>query len=267
MDIHTDYRHILVSQDDGVWTVTINRPEVLNAFNERMLHEMIDVVETAEQNGDVRCLVITGAGRAFGSGQDLSAFVGPQVPQDASELKEHLQHYHRLVSLLRNLPKPVIASINGAAAGISLNIALACDLRIAADNARFTEAFARIGLVPDGGGAYFLPRLVGLARAMEMVLLAEDMNAAEALRVGLINKCVPQADLAKETHALAARLAAGPTRSYGYIKELLYKSLDQDLAGVFALEGDMQTAALKTKDHQEGVTAFLQKRPPKYSGQ
>lgn len=265
--MRTDFQHILVVQEGGVLTVIMNRPEVLNAFNDLMLQETIEALEAANQDIEVRCLVITGAGRAFGSGQDLSLFVSAQALPELPEASEHLQQYHKLVYLIRNMPKPVIAAIHGVAAGISLNIALACDLRIAADNARFTEAFARIGLVPDGGGAYFLPRLIGLAKALEMVLLTDEVNAVEAERIGLINKCVPVADFEAETRKLAQRLALGPTRTYGYIKELFYSALDQDLPTVLEQEGKLQGAALTTADHREGVTAFLQKRRPKYSGQ
>ena len=265
--MRTNFQHILVAQDGAVLTVTMNRPEVLNAFNDLMLQEMIEVAEAASQDTGVRCLVITGAGRAFGSGQDLSAFVGEHAITDPREVIEHLQHYHKLVNLLREMPKPVIAAIHGVAAGISLNIALACDLRIAADNARFVEGFARIGLVPDAGGAYFLPRLIGLAKALEMALLADEVSAVEAERIGLINKCVPLAEFEAETRALAQRLAVGPTRTYSYIKELFYSALDRNLPGVFDLEGKFQEAALATEDHREGVTAFLEKRRPKYSGQ
>jgi 2-(1,2-epoxy-1,2-dihydrophenyl)acetyl-CoA isomerase len=265
--MRTNFQHVLVVQDGGVLTVTMNRPEVLNAFNALMLHEMIEVVEAASQDKEVRCLVIAGAGHAFGSGQDLSLFVDKDAKAEVPDMLEHLQHYHRLVHLIHGMPKPVIAAIHGVAAGISLNIALACDLRIAANNARFIEAFARIGLVPDAGGAYFLPRLVGLAKALEMALLADEVSAVEAERIGLINKCVPLAEFEAETRALAQRLAVGPTRTYGYIKELIYSALDLDLPAVHELEGKFQKAALATEDHREGVNAFLQKQRPKYTGQ
>jgi 2-(1,2-epoxy-1,2-dihydrophenyl)acetyl-CoA isomerase len=264
--MRTDFQHVLVAQDGAVLTVTMNRPEVLNAFNSLMLQEMIEVVEVASQDTGVRCLVIKGSGRAFGSGQDLSVFFDAHVRSEVLDVSGHLQSYHKLINLIRAMPKPVIAAIHGVAAGISLNIALACDLRIAADNARFTEAFARIGLVPDAGGAYFLPRLIGLAKALEMALLTDEINAVEAERIGLINKCVPVAEFEAETHALARRLAVGPTRTYGYIKELFYSALDLDLPAVLDLEGKLQAVALATEDHHEGVEAFLQKRSPKYSG-
>jgi 2-(1,2-epoxy-1,2-dihydrophenyl)acetyl-CoA isomerase len=265
--MRTNFEHVLVAQDGAVLTLTMNRPEVLNAFNGLMLQEMIEVVEAAAQDAGVRCLVVGGTGRAFGAGQDLTVFSDAYGRSEAPDVIEHLQLYHRLVNLIRAIPKPVIAAIHGVATGISLNIALACDLRIAADNARFIEAFARIGLVPDGGGAYFLPRLIGLGKALEMALLTDEVSAVEAERIGLINKCVPVAEFETETRALAQRLAVGPTRTYGYIKELFYAALDRDLQGVLELEGKVQEVALTTEDHREGIEAFLQKRRPQYSGQ
>jgi 2-(1,2-epoxy-1,2-dihydrophenyl)acetyl-CoA isomerase len=164
------------------------------------------------------------------------------------------------------MPKPTVAAVRGVAAGIACNIALASDLRIAADNARFLEAFAHIGLVPDGGGGYLLPRLVGLGRALDMALLAEEVSGPEAERIGLVTKCVPLAEFDTAVAALARRLANGPTRTYGLIKELLYKSMDLPLPASFELEGQLQDLAISTADHQEGVNAFLQKRPARYIG-
>ena len=255
--MRTDYKHLLVQQEDGVLTITMNRPEVLNAFNDLMLEELTEVAEAVAGDETVRCVVLTGAGRAFGAGQDLSSF---------GAVSEHLTKYHRLVYALHGMPKPVIAAVHGAAAGISCNIALACDLRIAADNARFIQAFARIGLVPDGGGGYFLPRLVGLGKAMELAMLADEVSGPEAERIGLANKCVPLAEFEAATMELARRLANGPTRSYGLIKELLYTALDCDLPSALALEGKMQDQAIMTADHRAGVEAFMQKRAPKFTG-
>src|SRR6266481_9106644 len=167
--MRTDYQCLLVEQDGGVLTVTMNRPEKLNAFDNTMLQELTEVIEAAAQDEAVRCLVITGAGRAFGSGQDLTTFAARSATAGPFKVSQHLVSYHRLVFAIRNAPKPVVAAVHGVAAGISCNIALACDMRIAADNARFIEAFARIGLVPDGGGGFFLPRLVGMGKDIEKV--------------------------------------------------------------------------------------------------
>jgi 2-(1,2-epoxy-1,2-dihydrophenyl)acetyl-CoA isomerase len=262
----TDFQHLLVRQEEGVLTLTMNRPEVLNAFNDLMLQELTDAVETAASDEGVRCVVITGAGRAFGAGQDLTNFVADRADGEVLKVSEHLTKYHRLVYALHNMPKPVIAAIHGAAAGISCNVALACDLRIAADNARLIQAFARIGLVPDGGGGYFLPRLVGLGKALELAMLADEVSGPEAERLGLVNKCVPLADFEAATQALARRLANGPTRTYGLIKEMMYAALDCDLSSALKLEGEMQDQARATADHREGVEAFMKKRPPKYTG-
>ncbi len=264
--MRNDFRHLLVQQEAGVATLTMNRPEVLNAFNDLMLEELTGAVEEVARDETIRCVVLTGAGRAFGSGQDLSTFNTVQANGEPIKVSEHLTHYHRLVLVLQGMPKPVIAAVQGVAAGISCNIALACDLRIAADNARFVEAFARIGLVPDGGGGYFLPRLVGLGKALEMALLADEVSGPEAERIGLVNKCVPLDEFESFTTALARRLAQGPTRSYGLIKELMYRSLEGDLQSSLHLEGKLQDIAIATADHREGVSAFHDKRRASYSG-
>ena len=264
--MRTDFQHLLVQQEEGVITITMNRPEVLNAFNDLMLQELTEAVEAAAHNDAIRCVVITGAGRAFGAGQDLTSFAPAPSNGEVGTVSEHLKKYHRLLQVIHDMPKPVLAAIRGVAAGISCNIALACDLRIAADNARFIEAFARIGLVPDGGGGYFLPRIVGLGKALELAMLADEVSGPEAERIGLVNKCVPVAEFEAATAAFARRLANGPTRTYGLIKELMYKSLDSDLQTSLTLEGKLQDIARGTADHREGVDAFLHKRAAKYSG-
>jgi len=267
--MRTNFQHLLVQEEGGVLTITMNRPEVLNAFNDTMLEELGETIETAAKDETVRCVVLTGAGRAFGSGQDLRAFAEFHASGESAEGRKvsvHLEKYHRVVMAIRTMPKPVIAAVRGAAAGISCNIALACDMRIAADDARFIEAFARIGLVPDGGGGYFLPRLIGYGKALEMVMLAEEVTGPEAERIGLVNKCVPLAEFEAVTRAFAQRLANGPTRAYALMKEMMNRSMETDLASFLRIEGEMQDVAIQTADHREGVAAFLQKRPPKYSG-
>src|SRR6266853_1176100 len=224
--MRSDFQHLLVKQDGAVLTITMNRPEVLNAFNDTMLAELTEAVEAAAQDETIRCVVLAGAGRAFGAGQDLTEFASAHAGSQPLNVSEHLGKYHRLLLAIRHMPKPVIAAIQGVATGITLNIALACDMRIAADNARLLEAFARIGLVPDGGGGYTLPRLIGLGRALEMAMLADEVSGPEAERIGLVNRCVPLAELDETTRALAKRLANGPTRTYQLIKELMYTSLD-----------------------------------------
>ncbi len=264
--MRTDFQTLLIQQDSAVLTIIMNRPEVLNAFNETLLVELTEAVEAAAQDETVRCLVITGAGGAFGSGQDLRTLAEGRASGVLRTVSDHVQRYHRVVYAIRYMPKPVIAAVRGVAAGISCNIALACDLRIAADDARFIEAFARIGLVPDGGGGYFLPWLVGMGKAMELAMLADEVSGPEAERIGLVNKCVPLAEFEAATAALARRLANGPTRAYGLIKKLIYTSAETDLETSLRLESELQAVAFETEDHQNAVAAFLQKRPPEYKG-
>src|ERR1051326_3627998 len=263
--MQTAFQTLLVQQADGVVTLTMNRPEVLNAFNDQLIDELTEALDAATRDDDVRCVVLTGAGRAFGSGQDLTALSSIRRGSDEPvKVSDHLVKYHNLIALIREMPKPVIAAVRGVAAGISCNIALACDMRIAADDARFIEAFARIGLVPDGGGGYFLTRLVGLGKALEMAMLADEISGPEAERIGLVNKCVPLAEFESATKIFAQRLANGPTRAYGLIKELMNKSLDCDLQSSLRMEGELQDIAFETGDHREGVAAFLQKRPARF---
>ncbi|HTK10881.1 MAG TPA: enoyl-CoA hydratase-related protein [Ktedonobacteraceae bacterium] len=264
--MQTDFQALLLEREEGIVTITMNRPEVLNALNEVMVAELVEVFDEVAHDESVRCIVLTGAGGSFGAGQDLRSFTQARDASESTKASEHLQQYHRLVYLIQEMPKPVLAAVRGVAAGISANLAFACDMRIASDDARFIEAFSRIGLVPDGGGGYFLPRLVGLGRALEMALLADEVNGVEAERIGLVNRCVPLASFEATTRALARRLAQGPTRSYAFIKELMYKSLDLELQSVLTLEGKLQAMAMQTADHREGVNAFLQKRAPHFEG-
>jgi len=264
--MRTDFEDLLIAQDGGVLTITMNRPEVLNAFNDTMIHELGEVLEGASEDEGVRCVVITGAGRAFGAGQDLRSFAAAHATGEPIKVSQHIGNYHRVVRAIRTMPKPVIAAVQGVAAGASCNLALACDLRIAADNARFIEAFARIGLVPDAGGGFFLPRLVGMGKALELSMLADEVSGPEAERIGLVNKCVPLAEFEAATMALARRLAKGPTRAYGLIKELMNQAVQSDLETTLRIEGELQDIAIETADHREGVAAFLQKRPSEFSG-
>lgn len=264
--MRTDFQNVLVEQDESVVTLTMNRPDVLNAINTLMLEELIEAVETAVHDDAIRCVVLAGAGRAFGAGQDLTEFASAYAGGQPLNVSEHLGKYHRLILAIRRMPKPVIAAMQGVATGITLNVALACDIRIAADTALLREGFARIGLVPDGGGGYMLPRMVGLGRALEIALLAEDISGPEAERIGLVNRCVPLSELDETTRTLAKRLANGPTRTYQLIKELMYASLDRDLQASLQLEGQLQEAAYATADHREAVDAFLHKRAVKFSG-
>ncbi|MGH2506470.1 MAG: enoyl-CoA hydratase/isomerase family protein [Ktedonobacteraceae bacterium] len=264
--MQTTYEHLLVQQDGGVLTITMNRPEVLNAVSDPMLDGLGAILEEAAHDPSVRCLVLTGTGRAFGAGADLSRFATGEVNAAPRKVSEHLQKYHRVVLAMRKMPKPVIAAVRGVAAGASCNLALACDMRIVSDNARFIQAFARIGLVPDAGGGFFLPRLVGYGKALELAMLADEVSGPEAERLGLANKCVPLAEFDEAVRIFAQRLAKGPTRAYGLMKELMNTAVESDLATTLQLEGALQDQATATFDHREGVTAFLQKRPAEFTG-
>jgi 2-(1,2-epoxy-1,2-dihydrophenyl)acetyl-CoA isomerase len=264
--MRTNYEHLLLQQDGGVLTITMNRPEVLNAVSDPMLDGLGEILEEAALDEDVRCVVLTGAGRAFGSGADLRGFASVHASGEPVKVSEHLQKYHRVVRAMRTMPKPVIAAVRGVAAGASCNLALACDLRIASEDARFIEAFARIGLVPDAGGGFFLPRLVGFSKALELSMLADEVTGPEAERLGLANKCVPLAEFEATVTSFAQRLAKGPTRAYGLMKELLNTAAVSDLETTLHLEGELQDQAIVTADHREGVTAFIQKRPANFTG-
>lgn len=257
------FETLLTDLSHGVLTITLNRPDVYNALNESMKKELNDAFKEAEKNADVRCVVLRGAGeKAFCSGQDLKEHQGKK-----RSLKESLQRsYNPLIRKMRGIEKPVIGMINGVAAGAGLSLALACDLRIMADSAKLIEVFVRIALVPDSGSHWFLPRLVGMARAFEYAALGNDVGATEAERVGLVNRVVPAADLETETMALATRLAQGPTRTIGLIKRTLNKAQTASLDDLLDYEATIQEIASNTEDHREGVAAFLEKRKAEFKG-
>jgi 2-(1,2-epoxy-1,2-dihydrophenyl)acetyl-CoA isomerase len=256
---------ILVSLDGGVLTVTLNRPDKLNAFNPEMHQQLRKALERALDEAAVRAVLLTGAGRGFCAGQDLSERnLSADAPIDLSVSLG--SHYNPLVRRLRELPKPIVCAVNGVAAGAGANIALACDLVIAARSASFVQSFARLGLVPDSGGTWLLPRLAGSARAMGLALLGEKLSAEQAEHWGLIWKVVEDASLMDEAVSLAKALAAGPTRGYGLVKKALNASWGNSLDAQLDLERDLQREAGLTQDYREGVAAFMQKRKPEYKG-
>lgn len=260
-----NFQTLLYSLSNGVCTITLNRPEVYNALNEQMKKELNEALKEAEKDPNVRCLVLRGAGeKAFCSGQDLKEHAGLETRRS---LKESLEKsYNPMIRKMRGMEKPIIGMINGVAAGAGLSIALACDMRIMADHAKLIEVFIRIALVPDSGSHWFLPRLVGMAKAFEYAALGNDISAQEAERVGLVNKVVPAAELEKTTLDIAEKLANAPTKSIGLIKRTLNKALSSDLDTLLDYEAYIQEIASLTEDHKEGVQAFLEKRPAQFKG-
>ncbi|MCU0869357.1 MAG: 2-(1,2-epoxy-1,2-dihydrophenyl)acetyl-CoA isomerase PaaG [Burkholderiales bacterium] len=260
-----DYRSIDFSLRDGVATLVLSRPARLNAFTAEMHAEIRDAMDRVEApDSGARVLVLTGAGRAFSAGQDLSESDAGAAPLDVGATLE--RNYNPLLARLRALPIPVVAAVNGVAAGAAANLALACDIVIAARSASFLQAFAKIALIPDAGGTYTLPRLAGLPRAMGMAMLAEPVKAEDAERWGMIWKCVDDADFPAAVEQLAAKLAAGPTGAYARIRRALLASPDNDFDTQMALELALQREAGAQADFAEGVHAFLEKRPPRFSG-
>jgi len=252
---------ILVKKDEGVATFTLNRPEVLNACNEPMLKELYDALHEAERDKEVRCLVLTGAGRAFCAGHDLKGYV------PGSHLSDTILHlYNPVILKLRTLDKPIIASVNGVAAGAGFSLALACDLRIASERASLMAAFIRIGLIPDSGITFLLPRFVGVSKAFELAFTGEAVEAKEAERLGLVNKVVPPEELEEATKTWARKLAQAPTKALGYMKRALNRALANSLEAQLEYEAYLQELAGRTEDHKEGVEAFLAKRPPRFHG-
>lgn len=258
---------ILLDINQGVALLTLNRPDRLNSFNAQMHDEMATAIRQIKKDNGVRALVITGAGRGFCAGQDLSdrnVAPGSEVP-DLGESIE--QRYNPLLRSLRELPMPVICAVNGVAAGAGANIALACDIVLAGQSASFIQAFCKIGLIPDSGGTWSLPHLVGMARAKGLALLGDKLSAEQAEQWGLIWRCVADEQLLPAAMAMAEHLATQPTRGLALIKRALHASTTQSFDAQLDLERDLQRLAGRTEDYREGVSAFMEKRTPQFKGQ
>ena len=252
---------LLVAEAGGVATITLNRPDKLNSFTEKLHADLLDVLRTADAYPEIRCVVLTGAGKGFCAGQDLGDL-------DMNNLQDVLEkQYNPLLRQIAAMQTPIIACVNGVAAGAGANVALNCDIVIAAKSARFIQSFSQIGLVPDGGGSWILPRLVGQARAMALAMTAEPVMAADAETMGMIYKAVDDDQLQATTHTLATTLANMPTTALALIRNMMRQSLTNTLDQQLDIERDFQHLASKTKDFQEGVDAFINKRKPVYTGQ
>lgn len=258
------YKYLTLEAQGSVLRIALNRPEVFNAFNRGMALELQQALAEADRNPEVRAMLLTGEGRAFCSGQDLSEAIDPQGPGLDRILSEH---YNPLVLQMRSLRKPVVVAVNGVAAGAGANLALAGDIVLAAKSAKFIQAFSKIGLIPDSGGTFTLPRLAGFAKASAWMMLAESVTADEAERHGLLYRVIEDQDLASEAMALAQRVAAMPTEALALTKEALNASLFAGLEAQLEVERKLQIRAGASADHREGVAAFLEKRPPNFKGQ
>jgi 2-(1,2-epoxy-1,2-dihydrophenyl)acetyl-CoA isomerase len=248
----------------GVATIVLNRPEALNALTVPMKVELLGALRQVEQDAAVRAVILTGAGRAFCAGQDLRERLQPDAAPLGVEVRER---YNPIVRQMRSLPKPIVGAINGVAAGAGASLVLACDIRIASDAASFALAFGRVGLVPDSGATWLLPRLIGASRAAELALLNEPVAAADALRIGLVSRVVAADELPSEARSVAVRLAAGAPVAIALTKRALNAAWDRDLETALEDEAELQDTAGRTKDHAEGMAAFLEKRPPRFTGE
>ncbi|GAB1448294.1 MAG: enoyl-CoA hydratase/isomerase family protein [Bacteroidetes bacterium] len=256
------YETILFDVNNGIANLTLNRPDVFNAFNEQLSADVLDALKKTAKDKSIRVLVISGAGKAFCSGQDLKSIAGKKRSLSESIHKR----YNPMIRAIRNLPIPVIAKLNGVAAGAGCSLALACDMIIASEAASLIEVFVNVGLVLDSGSSYFLPRLVGSARAFELSTLGSKVSAVQAAEWGMVNKVVPADQLDAEVQALAERFAKAPTKAIGLMKKMLNKSFHSDLDTMLEYEAYCQEIAGRSNDYNEGVTAFVEKRPPVFTG-
>lgn len=254
---------ISIEKKNGVHLIRLNRPDVLNSFNREMSLALQEALKSSGGDDSCRVIILSGTGRAFCAGQDLSEAISPDGPGIKKIVEEH---YNPIITLIRETPKPVLGMINGVAAGAGCNIALACDITFAAEEVSFIQAFSRIGLIPDSGGTFFLPRLVGMQRAAAYMFSGQKVGAKEAESIGMIYQCLPAAKLEETVMEYAAQLADMPTMAFAYTKRLLNLSLHNNLEGQLKEEGKYQELSSQTADHREGVMSFLEKRRAVFTG-
>ena len=255
---------ILIKIENQVAYITLNRPDVFNSFNREMALLLQSILEDCEYNNEVRSIVITGNGKAFCAGQDLKEVTSSELNPGFKKILE--EHYNPIITRIRAIHKPIIGAINGVAAGAGANIALSCDLVVASNKASFIQAFSKIGLIPDSGGTFFLPRLIGFQKATALMMLGDKVTAEEAEELGMIFKVISSESFNEEVEKLAVKLANMPTKALGLIKELLNKSITNTLEQQLELEGKLQIEAALSEDYTEGVNAFMEKRKPIFKG-
>ena len=256
--------HILYEKISGVGKITLNRPKAFNSFNREMAFEVQNALDDCEKDDTIRAIYLTGNGKAFCAGQDLKEVTNPEINPGFKKILE--QHYNPIIMRLRHIEKPIVAAVNGVAAGAGANIALACDIVVAHEKVTFIQAFSGIGLVPDSGGTFFLPRLVGFQKALALAMLGDKVGAEEAEKMGMIYKVLPLESFADDAFAVAEKLAKMPTKGLALTKRLFNESLTNDLKTQLDLEGKLQIEASETEDYEEGVKAFLEKRKPSFKG-
>jgi len=255
---------ILFDIKENIAFITLHRPDKLNSFNGEMALRLQEYLDECNSLPAVRCIYLTGAGKGFSAGQDLEEVIRPDGPGMQKILTEF---YNPIIKRIRNINKPIVAAVNGVAAGAGANIALACDIVVASENASFIQAFSKIGLIPDSGGTYFLPRLIGFQKASALMMLGDKISATEALEYGLLYKVFPGESFEEESRALAMRISQMPTKALAYIKHALNQSLSNNLEQQLSLEDTYQQKAALTRDFKEGVAAFLEKRQPVFKGE